>query len=128
MRMAPLLRRCQPVAVRADSLSGPYTRGGRGSGPSRYPSERRWRAILEQVVEVTGSHVRHVGRSHAAKQQCLRACGMRTSQQLDEAIGAKRLTAEQLAEVETVAPRGAIAGTRYPAAHMASLDSEKRSS
>ena len=51
--------------------------------------------------------------------------GMRTLQQLDEACAAKALTAEQLAEVEAVAPRGAIAGTRYPAAHMASLDSEK---
>ena len=52
--------------------------------------------------------------------------GMRTLQQLDEALAARPLTAEQLAEVEAVAPRGAIAGTRYPAAHMTSLDSEKR--
>lgn len=51
--------------------------------------------------------------------------GMRTIQQLDEALAAKPLTAEQLAEVEAIAPRGAIAGTRYPAAHMAALDSEK---
>jgi aryl-alcohol dehydrogenase-like predicted oxidoreductase len=52
--------------------------------------------------------------------------GMRTLHQLDEALAAKPLTVEQLAEVEVVAPRGAIAGTRYPAAHMAALDSEKR--
>ncbi len=52
--------------------------------------------------------------------------GMRTMQQLDEALAARPLTAEQLAEVEAVVPRGAIAGTRYPAAHMAALDSEKR--
>jgi aryl-alcohol dehydrogenase-like predicted oxidoreductase len=52
--------------------------------------------------------------------------GMRTLQQLDEALRAKPLTAEQLAEVEAIAPRGAIAGTRYPAVHMAALDSEKR--
>ncbi|WP_240486775.1 aldo/keto reductase [Hyalangium minutum] len=52
--------------------------------------------------------------------------GMRTLQQLDEALAAKPLTAEHLAEVEAIAPRGAIAGTRYPAAHMAALDSEKR--
>jgi aryl-alcohol dehydrogenase-like predicted oxidoreductase len=52
--------------------------------------------------------------------------GMRTLQQLDEALTAKPLTAEQLAEVEASAPRGAIAGTRYPAVHMAALDSEKR--
>jgi aryl-alcohol dehydrogenase-like predicted oxidoreductase len=52
--------------------------------------------------------------------------GMRTLQQLDEAVAAKPLTAEQLAEVEAIAPRGAVAGTRYPAAQMAALDSETR--
>ena len=52
--------------------------------------------------------------------------GMRTIQQLDEALAAKPLTAEQIAEVEAIAPRGAIAGTRYPAALMSTLDSEKR--
>jgi hypothetical protein len=36
------------------------------------------------------------------------------------------LTAEQLAEVEAITPRGAIVGTRYPAAAMTALDSEKR--
>ncbi len=35
---------------------------------------------------------------------------MRTIQQLDEAIAARPLSAEQLAEVEAIAPRGAIAG------------------
>jgi aryl-alcohol dehydrogenase-like predicted oxidoreductase len=52
--------------------------------------------------------------------------GMRTLQQLDEALAAKPLTAGQRAEVEAIMPRGAIAGTRYPAAHLTSLDSEKR--
>jgi aryl-alcohol dehydrogenase-like predicted oxidoreductase len=52
--------------------------------------------------------------------------GMRTMQQLDEALSTKPLTAEQLAEVEAVAPRGAVAGTRYPVAHMSALDSEQR--
>lgn len=52
--------------------------------------------------------------------------GMRTIQQVDEALAAKPLTAEQLAEVEAIAPRGAVAGTRYPAAAMTALDSEKR--
>ena len=49
-----------------------------------------------------------------------------TIQQLDEALAAKPLTSEQLAEVEAIAPRGAVAGTRYPAAAMSSLDSERR--
>jgi aryl-alcohol dehydrogenase-like predicted oxidoreductase len=52
--------------------------------------------------------------------------GMRTMEQLDEALAAKPLTAEQLGEVDAVAPRGAVAGTRYPAAMMGTLDSEKR--
>ena len=52
--------------------------------------------------------------------------GMRTIQHLDEALAATPLTAEQFAEVEAIAPRGAFTGSRYPAAHMASLDSEKR--
>jgi aryl-alcohol dehydrogenase-like predicted oxidoreductase len=52
--------------------------------------------------------------------------GMRTLDQLDAALAARPLRAEQLAEVEAIAPRGAIAGTRYPAAAMSVLDSEKR--
>lgn len=50
--------------------------------------------------------------------------GIRTLAQLDEAVAAVPLTAAQLAEVEALAPRGAVAGTRYPAAQMAVLDSE----
>jgi aryl-alcohol dehydrogenase-like predicted oxidoreductase len=52
--------------------------------------------------------------------------GMRTLAQLEEALAAKPLTGAQLAEVEAVAPRGAISGTRYTAAAMSALDSEKR--
>jgi aryl-alcohol dehydrogenase-like predicted oxidoreductase len=52
--------------------------------------------------------------------------GIRTMQQLDDALAAKPLTAEQVAEVEAIAPRGAVAGTRYPAAMMGTLDSERR--
>ena len=52
--------------------------------------------------------------------------GMRTLQQLEEALSARPLTAAELAEVDAVAPRGAVAGTRYPAAFMSALDSEKR--
>jgi aryl-alcohol dehydrogenase-like predicted oxidoreductase len=58
--------------------------------------------------------------------QFLPTLGMRTIQQLDEALTARPLTAEQFAAVEAIAPRGAFAGARYPAAHMAALDSEKR--
>jgi len=52
--------------------------------------------------------------------------GVRTMKQLDEALAAKPLNAEQLAQVEAIVPRGAIVGPRYPAPHMSALDSEKR--
>lgn len=52
--------------------------------------------------------------------------GMRTLEQLEEALRAKPLTAEQVAEVERVFPRDAVAGTRYPAAHMGALDSKRK--
>ena len=52
--------------------------------------------------------------------------GIGKMQQLDEALAAKPLNDEQLAQVEAVFPRGAVAGTRYAAAHLAALDSEKR--
>lgn len=52
--------------------------------------------------------------------------GMRTMAQLEEALAAKPLTAAQIEEVERVAPRGSVKGTRYPAHMMHTLDSEKR--
>ncbi|MEZ4449035.1 MAG: aldo/keto reductase [Nannocystaceae bacterium] len=52
--------------------------------------------------------------------------GARTLAQLDEALAARPLSAEELAEVEAIVPRGAITGDRYPAAHMGALDSEAR--
>jgi len=51
---------------------------------------------------------------------------VRKMHHLEEALAAKPLTPDQIAQVEAIFPRGAVAGTRYPAAHMAALDSEKR--
>jgi aryl-alcohol dehydrogenase-like predicted oxidoreductase len=62
----------------------------------------------------------------AKQPQFIPTLGIRTIAQLDEAFAAKPLTAEQLTAVEAIAPRDAIAGTRYPAAAMTTLDSEKR--
>ena len=78
---------------------------------------KRWEITLSQLA---------IGWVLSKQPQFVPTLGMRTLQQVDEALAAKPLTAEQLAEVEAIAPRGAIAGTRYPAAHMTSLDSEKR--
>ncbi|MGB3352342.1 MAG: aldo/keto reductase [Mycobacterium sp.] len=53
--------------------------------------------------------------------------GSRTRTRLAEALGAVdvQLTAEQLAQIEAAVPVDAVAGDRYPAAHMAALDSER---
>jgi aryl-alcohol dehydrogenase-like predicted oxidoreductase len=78
---------------------------------------KRWRLTPSQLA---------IGWVMAKQPRLTPTLGMRTMQQLDEALSTKPLTAEQLAEVEVVAPRGAVVGTRYPAAHMSALDSEKR--
>jgi aryl-alcohol dehydrogenase-like predicted oxidoreductase len=53
--------------------------------------------------------------------------GARTRIRLTEALGAADVTlsAEQLARVEAAIPADRIAGDRYPAEHMAALDSER---
>jgi len=78
---------------------------------------KRWGITLSQLA---------IGWVLGKQPQFVPTLGMRTLQQLDEGLAAQPLTAGQLAEVDAIAPRGAVAGTRYPAAHMASLDSEKR--
>jgi aryl-alcohol dehydrogenase-like predicted oxidoreductase len=80
---------------------------------------------LAQRWGITSSQLA-IGWVLGKRPQFIPTLGMRTIQQLDEALAAKPLTAEQLAEVEAIAPRGAFAGTRYPAAAMTALDSEKR--
>lgn len=54
--------------------------------------------------------------------------GARTTERLSEALGGMvvNLSAEDLAELDRVAPRGALAGERYPKEQMAWLDSERR--
>jgi aryl-alcohol dehydrogenase-like predicted oxidoreductase len=78
---------------------------------------KRWGITASQLA---------IGWVVAKQPHLLPTLGMRTMQQLDEALAAKPLTPAQLAEVEVVAPRGAVAGTRYPAGAMTTLDSEKR--
>jgi len=53
--------------------------------------------------------------------------GARTRAQLAESLGALevKLTAEEIAALEAAVPTGAVAGTRYDAAQMRVLDSEK---
>ena len=53
--------------------------------------------------------------------------GARRRDRLDEALGAlaARLTPDQSAALEAAVPKDAVAGTRYPAMMMATLDSER---
>lgn len=53
--------------------------------------------------------------------------GAKTRTRLTESLGAVgiTLTAAQLARIEDAMPVGQVAGTRYPAEHMAALDSER---
>lgn len=53
--------------------------------------------------------------------------GSRTREQLADLLGAlaKPLSAKELEEIEAVVLAGAIAGSRYQAAQMSHLDSEK---
>lgn len=53
--------------------------------------------------------------------------GARRRDRLTEALGAARvdLTEADLAAIEAAVPADAVAGTRYDAAHMAILDSER---
>jgi aryl-alcohol dehydrogenase-like predicted oxidoreductase len=55
--------------------------------------------------------------------------GARTTERLNEALGGLNvsLSSDDLAEIDRVAPRGAIAGERYPQEQMAWLDSERPS-
>lgn len=52
--------------------------------------------------------------------------GARRRERLSESLGAFsfELTPDEIGKIETAVPRGAVAGTRYMAAHMALLDSE----
>jgi aryl-alcohol dehydrogenase-like predicted oxidoreductase len=53
--------------------------------------------------------------------------GARTRRQLDESLGALaiRLTPAELAEIEQAVPASEVAGTRYAAPQMQTLDSER---
>src|ERR1700736_1824957 len=55
--------------------------------------------------------------------------GARTTERLNEALGGLNvsLSSNDLAEIDRLAPRGAIAGERYPKEQMAWLDSERSS-
>ncbi|HEU0031608.1 MAG TPA: aldo/keto reductase [Kofleriaceae bacterium] len=66
-----------------------------------------------------------IGWARAKQPALVPLIGARTPQQLDDALAARPLTAEQVAAVEAAVPRGAVAGTRYHGEQMKHLDSER---
>lgn len=84
---------------------------------------------LRKVAEAKGVTVAQVAIAWVMAQgeDIVPLIGARRRERLDEALAALdiTLTPENLAEIEQAIPHGAAAGTRYPAAQMANLDSER---
>jgi aryl-alcohol dehydrogenase-like predicted oxidoreductase len=68
-----------------------------------------------------------MARAEAEHASIIPVIGARRRDQLAESLGALNLelTEAQLAEIERAVPPGAAAGERYPAAHLADMDSER---
>jgi aryl-alcohol dehydrogenase-like predicted oxidoreductase len=85
---------------------------------------------LRAVADAQGSTVAQAAIAWVLAQgdDVIPLVGSRTRDQLGEALGALdlTLTAEDLAAIEAAVPADAAAGTRYPEAGMAALDSERR--
>ena len=84
---------------------------------------------LRRVAETMGISVAQVAIAWVAQQgeDIVALVGARRRDQLGEALGSRDVTlsAKDLAAIESAMPRDAAAGTRYPEAGMATLDSER---
>ena len=84
---------------------------------------------LRQIAETKGITVAQVAIAWVAAQgkDIVPLVGARRRDRLAEAVGAVRgsLSAADLTAIERAVPKGAAAGTRYPARAMADLDSER---
>jgi len=89
--------------------------------------------VLQQLAAGLGATASQVAiawvlaRGKALGVDMVALVGSRTLKQLDESLGALKLTlgAEDLKRIEAALPADAVAGTRYGAEQMAHLDSEK---
>jgi aryl-alcohol dehydrogenase-like predicted oxidoreductase len=89
--------------------------------------------VLQQLAAGLGASASQVAiawvlaRGKALGLDMVALAGSRTLKQLDESLGALKLTlsAEDLQRIEAALPADAVAGTRYGAEQMAHLDSEK---
>jgi aryl-alcohol dehydrogenase-like predicted oxidoreductase len=84
---------------------------------------------LEQIAAEAGATVSQLALAWVLSrgEDIVPLIGARTREQLEDALEALdlELSPQQLSELEAAAPAGAVAGTRYGAAQMADLDSER---
>lgn len=84
---------------------------------------------LREIAEQSGISVAQAAIAWVAAQgdDIVPLIGARTRDRLSEALGADqvRLSAQQLAAIESAVPKGSAAGDRYEAPQMALLDSER---
>jgi aryl-alcohol dehydrogenase-like predicted oxidoreductase len=120
-------------------ISGHWTKSSGGQGDSRVGGPRfsgdnldRNLAIVETlrgVADELGITVAQSAIAWVASRgsDIVPVLGARTRTRLAESLGAAdvTLTEEQLARIEEAVPAGEVAGDRYPAAHIAALDSER---
>jgi aryl-alcohol dehydrogenase-like predicted oxidoreductase len=121
-------------------ISGHWRKSAAAPGDFRQFSPRfsgdnldRNLALVEALRKVAGARGLSVAQAAIAwvaarGDDIIPLIGARRRDQLDEALGALEITLspEDLAALESAAPRGSAAGDRYPAPQMAHLDSEKR--
>ena len=120
-------------------ISGHWTRNTAGQGDSRQAIPRfsgenldRNLALVEALRAVADELGITVAQTAIAwvvsrGEDIVALVGAKTRTRLTEASGAMdvTLTADQLAQIEAAMPAGEVAGDRYPAEHMAALDSER---
>lgn len=120
-------------------ISGHWTKTGAGQGDSRLGIPRfmggnldRNLALVEAlrvVADELGITVAQTAIAWVASRgdDIVALVGAKTRSRLTEALGAAdvTLTVDQQAQIEAALPAGQVAGDRYPAEHMAALDSER---
>ncbi|GAA1676242.1 aldo/keto reductase [Mycolicibacterium murale] len=120
-------------------IGGHWTKDSGGQGDFRAASPRfatenldRNLALVEAlrvVAEDLGVTVAQAAFAWVASRggDVVPLIGAKTRERLSEALGAADvvLTDAQLADIEKAVPADQVAGARYPAAHMAALDSER---
>ncbi|CAN5673622.1 hypothetical protein BH11ACT6_BH11ACT6_40390 [soil metagenome] len=120
-------------------ISGHWTKSSGGKGDSRLGGPRfaadnldRNLALVEAlrgVADDLGITVAQTAIAWVAARgaDIVPLVGAKTRVRLTESLGAVGVTlsAQQLASIEAALPAGQVVGDRYPAAHMAALDSER---